>query len=60
MHLDVYTLDQFDTIPYEVLLKGLSEDTICAISADLQEPDRMLQHRIHCLEVFRESKNPTF
>jgi hypothetical protein len=56
----VYTLDQADTIQYEVFLKGLSEDTIRSISADLQEPDRMLQHRIHCLEIFRESKTPTF
>ncbi|MDR0651372.1 MAG: hypothetical protein LBG59_08495 [Candidatus Peribacteria bacterium] len=58
--MDVDILNQADTIQYEVFLKGLSEDTIRSISADLQEPDRMLQHRIHCLEIFRESKNPTF
>ncbi|MDR2415364.1 MAG: hypothetical protein LBD75_01825 [Candidatus Peribacteria bacterium] len=56
----MYSLDQADRIQYEVFLKGLSEDTIRRISADLKEPDRMLQHRIHCLEIFRESRDPTF
>ena len=53
-------LDQSDHIPYELFLKGLSEDTVRKISANLQEPDRMLQHRLQCLQIFQKIKNPDF
>jgi hypothetical protein len=53
-------LEQSDQIQYDVFLKGLSEKTIRQISADLHEPDRMLQHRLYCLEIFRKSKTPSF
>ncbi|MDR0608319.1 MAG: hypothetical protein LBG52_08545 [Candidatus Peribacteria bacterium] len=56
----MHYLEQADTISYEIFLKGLTTDTIRKISADLHEPNRMLEHRLHCLEIFRESKNPTF
>ncbi|MDR2541265.1 MAG: hypothetical protein LBD11_05925 [Candidatus Peribacteria bacterium] len=56
----MHYLQKADTISYEIFLKGLTEDTIRKISADLHEPDRMLEHRLHCLEVFQQSKDPKF
>lgn len=53
-------LEQADTIQYEIFLKGLSTETVKKISADLQEPEWMLKHRLHCLEIFHNSKNPSF
>jgi len=53
-------LEQADHVEYEIFLKGLSEHTVRNISADLEEPERMLQHRLHCLEIFQKSKNPDF
>lgn len=53
-------LEQNDQIEYEIFLKWLSEETIRNISKDLDEPDRMLQHRLECLKIFQKSKNPNF
>jgi hypothetical protein len=53
-------LEQADQIQYAVFLKGLNEETVRKISADLSEPDRMLQHRLHCLEIFHTTKMPAF
>ncbi|MDR2189869.1 MAG: hypothetical protein LBP53_01440 [Candidatus Peribacteria bacterium] len=56
----MYSLDQADHITYAIFLKGLTPETVRRISADLQEPDRMLQHRLQCLEIFHKSKSPSF
>ena len=53
-------LEQSDHIQYDAFFKGLSEETLRCISKDLHEPNRMLQHRLHCLEIFRKSKDPDF
>ena len=47
-------LDQANHIEYELYLKGLTEENIRKISADLGEPERMLQHRLKSLEVFHQ------
>ncbi|MBP6086313.1 hypothetical protein KA478_03955 [Patescibacteria group bacterium] len=44
------TLETSDDIQYELYIKGLSEDNVRAISADLQEPERMLQLRLESLQ----------
>jgi len=53
-------LEQSDNIQYEIFLKGLSENTIRDISKDLEEPERMLQHRLNCLEIFQKSKKTNY
>ncbi|MDD2537052.1 MAG: Fe-S cluster assembly protein SufB [Candidatus Absconditabacteria bacterium] len=53
-------LEQHDDIAYEVYLKGLSEETIRGISRDLQEPQRMLEHRLKCYNIFLKSKDPKY
>ena len=53
-------LDQANHIEYELYLKGLSEENIREISADLEEPERMLQHRLKSLEVFHKLEMPRF
>jgi hypothetical protein len=56
----MHYLEQSDQIHYDVFLKGLIEATVRQISADLHEPDRMLQHRLRSLEIFRETAFPAF
>ena len=46
------TLESSDKIQYEVFLKGLNEDTVRAISAQQNEPEWMLHHRLACLKTF--------
>ncbi len=53
-------LDQANHIEYELYLKGLTEENIRKISADLGEPERMLQHRLKSLEVFHQLEMPKF
>ncbi|MBU1758610.1 hypothetical protein KKG31_05755 [Patescibacteria group bacterium] len=51
-------LESSDNIKYEIHLKGLTEDTVRAISADQKEPQRMLQHRLKSLEIFKKMERP--
>jgi Fe-S cluster assembly protein SufB len=44
------TLETSDDIQYELYIKGLSEDNVRAISADLQEPSWMLDLRLDSLK----------
>ncbi len=53
------TLESSDTIKYELYLRELTEETVRNISADQKEPQRMLDHRLQCLEVFKKMKLPT-
>ena len=39
--------------------KGLTEETVCLISEDKDEPDWMLQRRLRALELFQEMPMPT-
>ena len=53
------TLESSDKIKYELYLSKLTEDTVRKISADQKEPERMLKHRLQCLEIFKNMKMPT-
>lgn len=53
------TLESSDKIEYEFYLSKLTEDTVRKISADQKEPQRMLDHRLQCLEIFKNMKMPT-
>lgn len=52
------TLESSDKIHYELYLTGLTEDTVKKISAEQKEPERMLQHRLECLKIFKKMKLP--
>lgn len=52
------TLEQSDDIQYDVYLKGISETTVREISAQLQEPERMLELRIASLQKRHEMPYP--
>ncbi len=53
------TLESSDKIEYELYLRTLTEDTVRKISADQKEPEWMLDHRLQCLEIFKNMKMPT-
>ncbi len=53
-------IDNPDNVLYDVFLKWLNEETIKKISFDLEEPNRMLEHRLKSLKIFREIKKPNF
>ena len=53
------TLESKDNIQYELYLTGLTEDTVRKISAEQEEPQRMLDHRLSCLKIFQKMKLPT-
>ncbi len=44
-------LETKDNITYDIYLTGLNETTIRTISREQQEPVRMLEHRLKCLEI---------
>ena len=52
------TLESSDKIKYELYLKWLTEDTVRKISAEQKEPERMLTHRLECLNIFKHMKPP--
>lgn len=52
------SLEHSDDIQYDIYLKGLSEDNVRAISAQLQEPERMLQIRLASLKKWHEMSYP--
>ena len=47
-------LDQANNVEYEVFLQWLNEETVKKISADLKEPDWMLEKRLEALKIFYE------
>lgn len=53
------TLETSDDIQYELYIKGLSEDNVRAISADLNEPEWMLELRLKSLKLRYEMPYPS-
>lgn len=53
-------LEKANQVEYELYIKGLSEENIRKISADLQEPEWMLDLRLKSLEVFYKLPMPDF
>ena len=53
-------IDTPDNVLYDIFLKWLSEDTIKKISFDLEEPERMLNHRLESFKIFQNIKKPDF
>ncbi|MCA9458607.1 MAG: hypothetical protein KC587_18210 [Nitrospira sp.] len=54
------TLDTADDFAYAKQLSGLNEDVVRAISAELEEPDWMLAHRLKSLKLFLEMPLPNW
>lgn len=54
------TLETASKIHYDLYLTGLNQDTVKKISKAQNEPERMLEHRLKCLEVFQQQKYPTW
>lgn len=52
------TLQTSDDIHYSIHLTGLSFQTIKKISADQDEPQRMLDHRLKSLEIYHQLPMP--
>ena len=53
-------LETPDQIHYDLRFQGLTEQTIRGISAELNEPERMLQQRLDAREIFKKIQNPDF
>lgn len=53
-------LDAANQVEYDLYLQGLTEETVRKISADLQEPERMLEQRLKSLEIFHKLPMPKF
>lgn len=53
------TLESSDDIQYELYIKGLSEDNVKAISADLNEPEWMLELRLKSLKLRYDMPYPS-
>ena len=51
-------LDTPDSFSYSHQIKGLNEDTVRKISAELEEPEWMLEHRLKSLELFYSMPMP--
>lgn len=60
MTIDNSFIDTPDNVLYDIFLKWLNEDTIKKISSDLQEPERMLNHRLESFKIFQNIKKPDF
>jgi hypothetical protein len=52
------TLQSSDKVKYDLLLKGLSEETVRNISLAQKEPQWMLEHRLSCFEIFKKKALP--
>lgn len=53
------TLISSDNIQYEVYLQGLTVETVKNISLEQKEPQRMLEHRLKSLEIFKRMEMPS-
>lgn len=53
-------IDTPDNVLYDIFLKWLNDETIKKISYDLNEPDRMLNHRLESFKIFQNIKKPDF
>lgn len=52
------TLEKPNNIKYEIYLNELTKDTVRKISADQKEPQRMLEHRLKSLEIYKQTPMP--
>jgi len=52
-------IEQSDNIKYELYLTELNENTVRQISLDQKEPERMLDHRLKCLNLLQRMKLPS-
>ncbi len=53
-------LDAANQVEYDLYLQWLNETAVRKISADLQEPERMLELRLKSLEIFHKLPMPSF
>jgi hypothetical protein len=53
------TLESSDKIKYEIYLSGITEETVRAISAAQDEPERMLKLRLDSFEIFKKLPMPS-
>lgn len=53
-------IDSADSIQYTIHLEWITEDTVRKISADLNEPEWMLAHRLHSLWLFQSMSMPSW
>jgi len=53
------TLETADDIQYDIYLKWLTEDTVRGISADQNEPEWMLEHRLKSFALVQTMSLPT-
>ncbi len=51
-------LNESSDLKYDLFLKELTPDTIRKISADQNEPEWMLEHRLKCLDIFFATPMP--
>lgn len=54
-----HTLETADNLEYSIFLNTLSEETVRQISADQNEPEWMLEHRLRSLEIFHSLPLPS-
>lgn len=52
-------LETADQIEYALYLTGITSEVVHQISADQNEPDWMLEHRLKSLEIFQQKAMPT-
>ena len=53
-------LDAANQVEYDLYLQRLNEIAVRKISADLEEPQRMLEQRLRSLEIFHKLPMPSF
>lgn len=51
-------IDTRDDVQYDIQIRGASEESVRAISAELKEPEWMLDHRLKSLELFNSIPMP--
>src|SRR4051812_38274601 len=55
------TFDDANPSPYtDGVQKGVSEELVRKISSDKKEPQWMLDHRLACLQIYRDKPLPTW
>jgi hypothetical protein len=52
------TLESSDKVVYDLYLQGITEETVKKISAEQEEPQWMLEHRLKSLEIFNAMPFP--
>ncbi|MEI7563085.1 MAG: hypothetical protein WCJ39_05400 [bacterium] len=52
------TLESSDKVIYDLYLQGINEETVKQISAQQEEPEWMLEHRLKSLKIFNAMPFP--